>query len=79
MADQPAQQKVVMKVLEMKDEKTKKKAIEAAADITGVLSIESDLEAQTLVVIGEMDSVALLKKLKSKVGKIEVLSVGPAA
>ncbi|KAL9154405.1 hypothetical protein ABFS82_10G111700 [Erythranthe guttata] len=79
MADQPAQQKVVMKVLEMKDEKTKKKAIEAAADITGVLSIESDLDAQTLVVIGEMDSVALLKKLKSKVGKIEVLSIGPAA
>ncbi|EYU18239.1 hypothetical protein MIMGU_mgv11b021395mg [Erythranthe guttata] len=68
-----------MKVLEMKDEKTKKKAIEAAADITGVLSIESDLDAQTLVVIGEMDSVALLKKLKSKVGKIEVLSIGPAA
>ncbi|KAL8557133.1 hypothetical protein ACS0TY_004549 [Phlomoides rotata] len=72
-----AQQKVVLKVLTMTDEKTKQKAIEAAADILGVDSIAVDLSSQKLTVIGEMDAVAVVKKLK-KVGKVDLLSVGPA-
>ncbi|PIN22273.1 Copper chaperone [Handroanthus impetiginosus] len=72
-----AQQKVVMKILTMTDEKTKQKAIEAAADILGVDSIAADLKDQKLTVVGEMDAVAVVKKLK-KVGKIDILSVGPA-
>ncbi|XP_047940106.1 heavy metal-associated isoprenylated plant protein 39 [Salvia hispanica] len=72
-----AAQKVVLKVLTMTDEKTKQKAIEAAADILGVDSIAADLSSQKLTVIGEMDAVAVVKKLK-KVGKVDILSVGPA-
>ncbi|PIN13467.1 Copper chaperone [Handroanthus impetiginosus] len=72
-----AQQKVVMKILTMTDEKTKQKAIEAAADILGVDSIAADLKDQKLTVVGEMDAVAVVKNLK-KVGKIDILSVGPA-
>ncbi|KAJ1376535.1 Heavy metal-associated domain superfamily [Sesbania bispinosa] len=72
-----AQQKVVLKVLTMIDEKTKKKAIEAAADIYGVDSIAADVKEQKLTVIGEMDTVAVVKKLK-KVGKVDIVSVGPA-
>ncbi|XP_011048779.1 PREDICTED: uncharacterized protein LOC105142715 [Populus euphratica] len=72
-----AQQKVVLKVLTMTDDKTKKKAIEAAADIFGVDSIAVDLKDQKLTVIGLMDTVAVVKKLK-KVGdvahKYEVLN-----
>uniref|UniRef100_A0A3Q7FEU1 HMA domain-containing protein n=1 Tax=Solanum lycopersicum TaxID=4081 RepID=A0A3Q7FEU1_SOLLC len=64
-----AQMKVVMKVLTMSDEKTKQKAIEAAADILGVDSIAADLKEQKLTVIGEMDAVAVVKKLKKAVGK----------
>ncbi|KAJ1391054.1 Heavy metal-associated domain superfamily [Sesbania bispinosa] len=70
-------QKVVLKVLTMIDEKTKKKAIEAAADIYGVDSIAADVKEQKLTVIGEMDTVAVVKKLK-KVGKVDIVSVGPA-
>ncbi|KAD4584880.1 hypothetical protein E3N88_22481 [Mikania micrantha] len=60
-------QKVVLKVLTMTDDKTKQKAIEAAADIYGVDSITAELKDQKLTVIGEMDTVAVVKKLK-KVG-----------
>ncbi|TKY51295.1 DEAD-box ATP-dependent RNA helicase 40 [Spatholobus suberectus] len=70
-------QKVVLKVLTMIDDKTKKKAIEAVADIYGVDSIAADVKEQKLTVIGEMDAVAVVKKLK-KVGKVDIQSVGPA-
>ncbi|KAK6936861.1 Heavy metal-associated domain, HMA [Dillenia turbinata] len=70
-------QKVVLKVLTMTDDKIKQKAMEAAADIYGVDSIAADLKEQKLTVIGEMDAVAVVKKLK-KVGKVDIVSVGPA-
>ncbi|XP_004308088.1 PREDICTED: nucleolar protein 58 [Fragaria vesca subsp. vesca] len=70
-------QKVVLKVLTMTDEKTKQKAIEAAADIFGIDSIAADLKDQKLTVVGMMDTVAVVKKLK-KVGKVDIVSVGPA-
>ncbi|KAK9197838.1 hypothetical protein WN944_013021 [Citrus x changshan-huyou] len=70
-------QMVVLKMMTMNDEKTKQKAIEAAADIYGVDSITADLKEQKLIVIGDMDAVAIAKKLK-KIGKIEIVSVGPA-
>ncbi|XP_011030112.1 PREDICTED: uncharacterized protein LOC105129657 isoform X1 [Populus euphratica] len=72
-----AQQKVVLKVLTMTDVKTKQKAIEAAADIYGVDSIAADLKDQKLTVIGQMDTVAVVRRLK-KVAKVDIISVGPA-
>ncbi|KAH7550283.1 hypothetical protein JRO89_XS13G0165000 [Xanthoceras sorbifolium] len=72
-----AQIKVVMKIMTMNDEKTKQKAIEAVADIYGVDSIAADLKEQKLTVIGEMDTIAIAKKLK-KIGKTDIVSVGPA-
>ncbi|GKV53504.1 hypothetical protein SLEP1_g60025 [Rubroshorea leprosula] len=70
-------QEVVLRVLTMTDDKTKQKAIEAAADIYGIDSIAADQMEQKLTVIGEMDTVAVVKKLK-KVGKVDIISVGPA-
>ncbi|XP_009340021.1 heavy metal-associated isoprenylated plant protein 39-like isoform X2 [Pyrus x bretschneideri] len=70
-------QKVVLKVLTMTDDKTKQKAIEAAADIIGIDSIAADLKDQKLTVVGLMDPVAVVKKLK-KVGKVDIVSIGPA-
>ncbi|KAB1669256.1 hypothetical protein ES319_1Z180800v1 [Gossypium barbadense] len=61
----------------MNDEKTKKKAIEAVADIYGVDSIAADVKEQKLTVIGEMDTVAIAKKLM-KIGKVDIVTVGPA-
>ncbi|KOM54874.1 hypothetical protein LR48_Vigan10g076600 [Vigna angularis] len=57
-------QKVVLKVLTMTDDKTKQKAIEAAADIYGVDSIVADVKEQKLTVVGQMDTVKIVKKLK---------------
>ncbi|XP_057732424.1 heavy metal-associated isoprenylated plant protein 39 isoform X2 [Arachis stenosperma] len=68
---------IELKVLTMTDDKTKKKAIEAVADIFGIDSIAVDINEQKITVIGEMDAVAVVKKLK-KIGKVDILSVGPA-
>ncbi|XP_047324019.1 heavy metal-associated isoprenylated plant protein 39-like [Impatiens glandulifera] len=69
-------QKIVMKVMAMTDDKTKKKTIEAAADILGVDSMAVDMNEQTLTVIGEMDTVAVVKKVKKSVGHVEILFLG---
>ncbi|CAN6296844.1 unnamed protein product, partial [Urochloa humidicola] len=70
-------QKVVLRVPAMTDDKTKQKAIEAVADIYGIDSIAADLKDNRMTVIGDMDTVAIAKKLK-KLGKIDIVSVGPA-
>ena len=43
---------------------------------TGVNSIAADMKEQRLTIIGEMDAIAVAKKLK-KIGKIDIESVGP--
>nr|GEV21621.1 heavy metal-associated isoprenylated plant protein 39 [Tanacetum cinerariifolium] len=72
-------QKVVLKLISMIDDKTKQKAIEGAADIYGVDSIAADLKDQKLTVVGDMDAVALVKKLVKVVGIVDIESVGPMA
>ncbi|XP_057774375.1 uncharacterized protein LOC130993486 isoform X4 [Salvia miltiorrhiza] len=62
---------LVVRVLTMTDEKTKQKAMEAAADIL------ADVKDQKVTVVGQMDVVAVVNRLK-KVGKLEIMSVGPA-
>ncbi|WVZ55144.1 hypothetical protein U9M48_005844, partial [Paspalum notatum var. saurae] len=69
--------KVVLRIPTMADDKTKQKAIEAVADIYGIDSIAADLKDNKMTVIGDMDTVAIAKKLK-KLGKIDIISVGPA-
>ncbi|XP_009398015.1 heavy metal-associated isoprenylated plant protein 39-like isoform X2 [Musa acuminata AAA Group] len=70
-------QKVVLKVLAMTDERAKRKAMEAVADIYGIDSIAADLKEQKMTIIGEMDAVKIANKLK-KIGKVDIVSVGPA-
>ncbi|PWA85716.1 UPF0329 protein [Artemisia annua] len=72
-------QKVVLKLISMIDDRTKQKAIEGAADIYGVDSIAADLKDQMLTVIGDMDAVALVKKLMKVTGNVDIVSVGPTA
>ncbi|KAJ4784208.1 Heavy metal transport/detoxification superfamily protein [Rhynchospora pubera] len=72
-----AQQKVVLKLLAMIDEKAKQKAMEAVVEIYGVDSIAADLKEHKMTIIGEMDTVKIAKKLK-KIGKVDIVSVGPA-
>ncbi|KAL9155898.1 hypothetical protein ABFS82_09G036500 [Erythranthe guttata] len=68
-----------MKVLTMTDEKTRKKAMEAAAEVLGVDSIAVDLKDQKMTVIGKMNTDDVVKKVRQEVGNVEVLSTGPAA
>ncbi|KAK3150251.1 hypothetical protein QOZ80_3AG0230840 [Eleusine coracana subsp. coracana] len=70
-------QKVVLRVPTMTDDKTKQKAMEAVADIYGIDSIAADLKDNKMTVIGDMDTVTIAKKLR-KLGKIDIISVGPA-
>lgn len=48
-----------------------------SCSISGVDSIAADLKDQKMTITGEMDTVAIAKKLK-KLGKIDIVSVGPA-
>lgn len=43
----------------------------------GIDSIAADLKDNKMTIIGDMDTVAIAKKLK-KLGKIDIVSVGPA-
>ncbi|XP_051183934.1 heavy metal-associated isoprenylated plant protein 39 [Lolium perenne] len=70
-------QKVVLRIPTMTDDKIKQKAMEAVADIYGIDSIAADLKDNKMTIIGDMDTVAIAKKLK-KLGKIDIVSVGPA-
>lgn len=70
-------QKVVLRIPTMTDDKSKQKAMEAVADIYGIDSIAADLKDNKMTVIGAMDTVAIAKRLK-KLGKIDIISVGPA-
>lgn len=45
--------------------------------VTGIDSIAADLKEQKMTIVGEMDIVVIVKKLK-KIGKVDILSVGPA-
>ncbi|KQJ83774.1 heavy metal-associated isoprenylated plant protein 39 isoform X1 [Brachypodium distachyon] len=71
------QQKIVLKVSSMSDERVKQKAMETVADIYGIDSIAADHKDQKMTVIGDMDTVTVAKKLK-KFGRIDIVSVGPA-
>ena len=45
--------------------------------VSGIDSVAADLKDNKMTVIGDMDTVAIAKKLK-KLGKIDIVSVGPA-
>ncbi|XP_008234832.1 PREDICTED: FK506-binding protein 4-like [Prunus mume] len=68
--------KVVLK-LELYDEKAKKKAMRAVSGLEGLDSISMDMKDKKLTVIGDVDPVNLVSKLR-KLCHTEIVSVGPA-
>ncbi|WVY96284.1 hypothetical protein V8G54_028435 [Vigna mungo] len=72
--------KVVLQV-ELLDEKTKKKAMKAVTIIiiiiAGVESVSMEMKEQKLTLIGDMDAVVVVEKLR-KLCYTEILSYGPA-
>ncbi|RDX66901.1 Heavy metal-associated isoprenylated plant protein 39, partial [Mucuna pruriens] len=74
--EDPNSCKVVLKV-ELQDDKIKKKAMKVVSNISGVESVSVDMKDQKLTLIGDMDAVIVVDKLR-KVCYTEILSVGPA-
>ncbi|KAL0290729.1 UNVERIFIED_CONTAM: Heavy metal-associated isoprenylated plant protein 39 [Sesamum calycinum] len=63
--------------LEVRDQKQKEKAMKAIAGLSGIESLAIDMKEKKLTVVGEMDPVQVVVKLRKR-WHTDILTVGPA-
>ncbi|CAI9094160.1 OLC1v1029850C1 [Oldenlandia corymbosa var. corymbosa] len=70
-------QKLVLKV-DANDQKEKQKVLKAVSGLSGIDSLSMELKDQKLTVVGDVDPVEVVGKLRKKNWHAEIISVGPA-
>ncbi|KAI3823614.1 hypothetical protein L1987_05053 [Smallanthus sonchifolius] len=71
----PESKKVVIKV-DIHDDDDKRKALKAVSGISGIESLAMDMKDQKLTIVGDIDPVDVVGKLKK--WHSDILTVGPA-